>query len=72
MSDVEKLVKMAQSLETSLKKLEVGLVMVHLMVRQLDGRVEIDDKTMGLYVDVLTGEDKAAEFAKYVVERYYT
>ena len=69
MSDLEKILK---RVEKAGRQLEVGVVMMHLMVLQLDGRVEISDETMRLYLDALGGAVKKVDtFRKHVVERYF-
>ncbi len=74
MSDLEKvLTKLAQRLEKVGRQQEVAVVMMHLMVHQLDGTVEISNETMRLYLDALKGSIKKVEaFRKHCVEQYFT
>jgi len=74
MSDLDKvLTKLVQRLEKVGRRQEVGLVMLHLMVLQLDGSVEISNDTMRLYLDALGGAIKKVDvFRKHCVERYFT
>ncbi len=74
MSDLEKvLTKMIQRLEKVGRQQEVAVVMMHLMVHQLDGAVEISNETMRLYLGALGGAIKKVEtFRKHCVERYFT
>lgn len=73
MSDLEKiLTRMTQRLEKVSRQLEVGAVLQHLLVLQLDGKVEISNETMRLYLDALGGTVKKVDaFRRHVVERYF-
>lgn len=74
MSELDKvLTKLVKRLEKLGRQQEVEIVMMHLMVLQLDGQVEISNETMRLYLDGLEGTIKKVEaFQKHVVERYFT
>jgi len=74
MSELEKiLITLVKRLEKLERQQEVGVLMQHLMVLQLDGQVEISNETMRLYIDALEGTIKKVEaFQKHVVERYFT
>lgn len=74
MSEVEKaLTKLVQRLEKVGRRLEVGVVMSHLMVLQLDGLVEVSNETMRLYRDALSGTiKKVTAFQTHCVERYFS
>ena len=73
MSDLEKvLVKLVQRLEKVGRQQEIGVLMMHLMVLQLDGEVEISNETMRLYTEALKGTAKSVDaFQKHVMERYF-
>ncbi len=74
MSDLEKILKnLVRRLEKVGRQLEISVIMEHLMVLQLDGRLEISNETMRLYLAALTGSAKKVEvFQKHVVEQYYS
>ena len=74
MSELDKvLTKLVQRLERAGRRQEVGVVMMHLMVLQLDGRLEISNETMKLYIDALSGSVKKVEaFQKHIIEQYYS
>lgn len=72
-SDLEEvLTRLVQRLEKLGRQQEVGVLMSHLMVTQLDGQVEISNETMRLYLDALGGSIKKVEtFRKHCLERYF-
>ena len=74
MSELDKvLTKLIQRLEKVGRRQEVGVVMTHLMVLQLDGEVEISKETMRFYLDALGGSiKKVTAFRNHCVERYFT
>jgi len=73
MSELDKvLIRLVQRLEKIGRRQEVGVVMQHLMVLQLDGTVEISNETMRLYVEALKGSVKSVDaFQKHVMEQYF-
>ena len=68
------LTKLVPRLEKVGRRQEVGVVMMHLMVLQLDGEVEISKETMLFYRDALQeGSIKKVEaFRNHCAERYFT
>lgn len=74
MSDLDKvLTKMVQKLEKLGRQQEVGIVMIHLMIHQLDGQIKLSNETMRLYRDAVTGTIKKVEtFQKHCMETYFT
>ncbi len=77
MSELEKVLKASKNLVKRLENvgrhLEVGLVLQHLMILQLDGRLEVSKETMRRYIDAMDGSVKEIEaFRKHVVETYYS
>jgi len=74
MNELDKVMtKLVQRLEKVGRRQEVELVMMHLMVLQLDGQVEISKETMQLYIEALGGAIKKVDvFRKHCVERYFT
>ncbi len=65
------LTKLVQRLEKVGRRQEMGVIMQYLMVLQLDGRVEISNETMRLYIDALGGTIKKVDaFRKHCVEKY--
>jgi len=77
MSDLEKVLKASKNLVKRLEKvgrdLEVGLVLQHLMILQLDGRLEVSNDTMRRYIEAMSGSVKEiGAFRKHVVETYYS
>ena len=70
---VEILTNLVKRFETVGRRQEVGVVMQHLMVLQLDGRVEISKETMRFYLDALGGTiDQADAFRKHCVAEYFS
>ncbi|MBA7595661.1 hypothetical protein ES703_02626 [subsurface metagenome] len=74
MVDLDKiLTKFVKRFETVGRHLEVGLVLQHLMILQLDGRLEVSNNTMRLYIEAMAGSTKEIKaFRKHVVETYYS
>jgi len=60
--------KLLDLLEGVVNQLGIGVTMLQLMVLQLDGRVEISNETMRLYVEALSGGKRAlSNFRKHVL-----
>jgi len=74
MSELDKvLTKLVKRLEKVGLRQEVGVVMQHLMVLQLDGQVEISNETMRFYLDALGGSVKKVNaFRKHCVTEYFS
>ena len=74
MSELDKVMtKLVQRLERVGRRQEVGVVMTHLMVLQLDGEVEISKETMRFYLDALGGSIKKVDaFRTHCVKEYFS
>lgn len=73
MSELEKvLIKLIKRLEKVGRQQEVGITMMHLMVLQLDGRVEVSNETMTHYLEAMAGTVKKVNaFRKHIMESYF-
>jgi len=72
-TELEILTDLVKRLEKVGLRQEVGAVMQHLMVLQLDGQVEISKETMRFYLDALGGSVKKVNaFRKHCVAEYFT
>ncbi len=74
MSDLDKiLTKFVKRFEKVGRQQSVGIIMMTLMVLQLDGRVEISNETMLLYMDALGGEVKKVNaFSDHCMKQYFS
>lgn len=74
MSDLEKILdKLLRGFERAARMMNVGVAMQQLMVLQLDGKLEVSDDTMNLYLVAMEGSKKGIDaFRKHLQARYFS